>query len=245
MSGGAGSDAAAAAAARCAALRSVRACLTWRAPACRLACRRSGSGDGSSSTAVEAFSAPLAGPVNSSGTSPVVVARRRGTAPARLAPNSGSAGSRSAAQWEQDCSALLSIGDRLGALQLPGPSSGIVRCFIRRSSNLLGVATLYELRLESTDELLAVAHKRLGSAASCFDISLAASPGGWGGSGCSTPSSSPSVNGGGSGSSAGPGPAGGIGGSIGGEPQRQLLVGKVRGALRGRPRTGPGCRVEA
>lgn len=90
---------------------------------------------------------------------------------------------------------LLGAGDRLAALQLPGPSNGVVRCYIKRTKGLLGLAPVCELRLESSDEVLAVAHHSLKVTGSCFHISLGSSSCG-SGSGCSTPSSSPSLHGG-------------------------------------------------
>lgn len=113
----------------------------------------------------------------------------------RLQPSSYS---RSTAQWEQEAMALLNTGDRLAALQLPGPSSGVVRCFIKRSSNLLGFGQHFELRLESTDECLAVARRRVKSATSSYVIGLSSSSCS---SGSSTPSGSPSHHDGGSSSS--------------------------------------------
>lgn len=100
--------------------------------------------------------------------------------------------SRTTAQWEQEAMALLTAGDRLAALQLPGPSSGVVRCYIKRISNLLGVAQHFELRLEATDECLAVARRRVKSATSSYVIGLSGSAGGCSSSGTSTPSSAPS-----------------------------------------------------
>jgi len=98
--------------------------------------------------------------------------------------------------------ALLNTGDRLAALQLPGPSSGVVRCFIKRSSNLLGFGQHFELRLESTDECLAVARRRVKSATSSYVIGLSSSSCAAAcSSGSSTPSGSPSHHEGGSSSS--------------------------------------------
>lgn len=87
--------------------------------------------------------------------------------------------------------ASLNAGDRLAVLQLAGPSTGIVRCYIKRISNLLGMGQHFELRLESTDECLAVARRRMKSATSSFIIGL---PGSSCSSGSSTPSSSRSVH---------------------------------------------------
>jgi hypothetical protein len=89
--------------------------------------------------------------------------------------------------------ALLSAGDRLAVLQLAGPSSGVVRCYIKRISGLLGMGQHFELRLESTDECLAIARRRVKSATSSFVIGLSASTCS---SGSSTPSSNPSQHGG-------------------------------------------------
>jgi hypothetical protein len=84
--------------------------------------------------------------------------------------------------------ALLNAGDRLAVLQLPGPSSGVVRCYIKCVSNRLGMGQHFELRLESTDECLAVARRRVKSATSSYVIGLA-------GSSCSSGSSTPSSHG--------------------------------------------------
>jgi hypothetical protein len=86
---------------------------------------------------------------------------------------------------------LLNAGDRLAVLQLAGPSTGVVRCYIKRVSNLLGMGQHFELRLESTDECLAVARRRLKSATSSFIIGL---PGSSCSSGSSTPSSTRSAH---------------------------------------------------
>jgi hypothetical protein len=103
----------------------------------------------------------------------------------RLQPSSYS---RTTAQWEQEAMALLTAGDRLAVLQLPGPSTGVVRCYIKRISNMLGVAQHFELRLEATDECLAVARRRVKSATSSYFIGLSGSGCG-SNSGSSTPSS--------------------------------------------------------
>jgi hypothetical protein len=87
--------------------------------------------------------------------------------------------------------ALLNAGDRLAVLQLAGPSTGVVRCYIKRVSNLLGMGQHFELRLESTDECLAVARRRVKSATSSLIIGL---PGSSCSSGSSTPSSSRSMH---------------------------------------------------
>lgn len=99
----------------------------------------------------------------------------------RLQPSSYA---RTTCQWEQEAMALLNAGDRLAVLQLPGPSSGVVRCYIKRISNLLGMGQHFELRLESTDECLAVARRRVKSATSSYVIGLTSS-------GCSSGSSTP------------------------------------------------------
>ncbi len=95
--------------------------------------------------------------------------------------------------------ALLAAGDRLAVLQLPGPSIGVVRCYVKRISNLLGVAQHFELRLEATDECLAVARRRVKSATSSYVIGLSGSA--CSSSGTSTPSSAPSQHEGSSGGS--------------------------------------------
>lgn len=136
----------------------------------------------------------------------------------RFAPSGASGSRRTAAEWEHACSSLLGAGDRLAALALPGPSEGVVRCYIKRSSNLLGMSAHFELRLEASDELLAVAHKRVNGAASCYDIRLSS---GAHGSGSSTPSSGPSYSGG-SGTSRNSSSSGG------GDSAQAHVVGKVR-----------------
>jgi hypothetical protein len=103
----------------------------------------------------------------------------------RLAPSSYS---RTTGQWEQEAMALLNSGDRLAVLQLPGPSSGVVRCYVKRVSNLLGMGQNFELRLECTDDCLAIARRRVKSATSSYVIGLA-------GSSCSSGSSTPSSHG--------------------------------------------------
>lgn len=135
--------------------------------------------------------------------------------PYRLQPSSYT---RSTAQWEQEAMALLSAGDRLAALQLPVPSTGVVKCYIKRVSNLLGLNQQFELRLESTDECLAVARRRMKSATSSYIIGL---------SSCSSGSSTPSSSSGHDGSS-----SGGGGGASSLRRDDPVVVGKVCGSLR-------------
>lgn len=137
----------------------------------------------------------------------------------RLQPSSYS---RTTGQWEQEAMALLIAGDRLAVLQLPGPSSGVVRCYVKRVSGLLGMGQHFELRLESTDECLAVARRRVKSASSSYIIGLTSSGCR---SGSSTPCSDPSQHGGGRAGSSGS--SGGGGSSL--RRDDPEVVGKVGG----------------
>jgi hypothetical protein len=92
-----------------------------------------------------------------------------------LATGHASTASRTAAEWQADFKAAACSGDKLAALQLPGPSSSIVQCYVRRINGLLGMAPSFELRLESSDELLAVARRRKKSATSSYLISTGGS----------------------------------------------------------------------
>lgn len=92
-----------------------------------------------------------------------------------LATGHASAASRTAAEWQAEFKAAVSSGDKLAALHLPGPSSSIVQCYVRRINGMLGMAPSFELRLESSDELLAVARRRKKSATSSYLISTGAS----------------------------------------------------------------------
>jgi hypothetical protein len=92
-----------------------------------------------------------------------------------LATGHASAASRTAAEWLAEFKAAASSGDKLAALNLPGPSSSIVQCYVRRVTGLLGMAPSFELRLESTDELLALARRRKKSATSSYLISTGGS----------------------------------------------------------------------
>lgn len=92
-----------------------------------------------------------------------------------LATGHASTASRTAAEWQADFKAAGCSGDKLAALQLPGPSSSIVQCYVRRINGLLGMAPSFELRLESSDELLAVARRRKKSATSSYLVSTGGS----------------------------------------------------------------------
>ncbi|KAF8067363.1 LIMR family protein [Scenedesmus sp. PABB004] len=152
----------------------------------RLKERLTGGGAGAagpSGTAVQAFREPEAEAAPPRGG--VVVATAApgaagGAAASPCAPAatrllaSGHAGSapRTAAEWQAAFAAASARGDRAGALSLPGPSGGAVQCYVRRVAGPLGVGgSAYELRLEATDELLAVARRRVKSARSSYLIS--------------------------------------------------------------------------
>ncbi|WIA33238.1 hypothetical protein OEZ86_006380 [Tetradesmus obliquus] len=145
------------------------------------------SAPGSSATVIEAFKEPEEQRVvaisssTSSFTAPgssgnsAVAQRPAGKATRLLATGHASAASRTAAEWQAEFKAAVSSGDKLAALHLPGPSSSIVQCYVRRINGMLGMAPSFELRLESSDELLAVARRRKKSATSSYLISTGAS----------------------------------------------------------------------
>lgn len=76
----------------------------------------------------------------------------------------------SAAEWQAAAEATGAAGDGAGALLLPGPSNGLVRCYLVVHKGLLGLSPWYELRLEASDALLAVARRRSKGTASVYHI---------------------------------------------------------------------------
>lgn len=94
-----------------------------------------------------------------------------------LATGHASHASRTAAEWRTEFLATLSSGQKLAALQLPGPSNGVVQCYVKRISGLLGVRDTFEVRLEASDQLLAVARRRKKSATSSYLISMGSDAG--------------------------------------------------------------------
>lgn len=90
----------------------------------------------------------------------------------RLVNGHASSSCRTVAEWHSEFTTLLAAGNKLAALELPGPSNGVVQCYVQRTAGLLGMAPNFELRVEASDELLAVARKRKKSTSSSYLISM-------------------------------------------------------------------------
>eukprot|EP00878_Enallax_costatus_P040693 GHUV01047042.1.p1 GENE.GHUV01047042.1~~GHUV01047042.1.p1 ORF type:complete len:282 (+),score=98.28 GHUV01047042.1:171-1016(+) len=138
-----------------------------------------GSGSGNhSGNAVQAFREPVGCGIIAtassagSGSQQGTAAGQRPVKGTRFINGHATNSSRTPAEWQSQFTSLLAAGDRLAALELPGPSSGIIQCYIKRNTGLLGMAPSFELRIEVSDESLAVARKRKKSAKSSYLISM-------------------------------------------------------------------------
>jgi hypothetical protein len=100
-------------------------------------------------------------------------APQSGLAPRPVVCGSGGGlGGLSPAAWAAEAERLVASGCGLAALSLAGPTGGTAKCYVRRAKGLLGGGATYEMRIESSDRLLASARRRGKNKCSSYLLAL-------------------------------------------------------------------------